>query len=102
MVSKYKIIYTYIFSINQVSSNIPKKKDICNTSNSKVALYDEEEGRHLMAWSTYRRSLLGQFPVESVCETLDKCVSPRHHHAAVQTLTHTHTHTHKSNQVISQ
>ena len=68
---------------------LPRKGQVRYVYNSMVALHDEDEGRHLMACTTYRRSLLGEFPVESVCETLDECVSPRHHNAAVQTLTHT-------------
>ena len=68
---------------------LPRKGQVRYVYNSTVALHDEDEGRHLMACTTYRRSLLGEFPVESVCETLDECVSPRHHNAAVQTLTHT-------------
>lgn len=41
---------------------------------------------------THRRRFLRQFSVESLGEALQERVSPRHDHAAVQTLnTHTHT-----------
>lgn len=49
-------------------------------SNSKGAAGERSWG------GTHWRSFLGEFSVQSVCETLDECVSSRHNHAAVQTL----------------
>lgn len=56
----------------------------CDDFLAKTAL---KEGAGERSWrATHWRSFLGQFSVQSVCETLDECVSSCHNHATIQTL----------------